>query len=53
MPQYLVRRYIIESQLVEAENEEEAVEIAAARPDAWEGSGEEYDVEPSNEQEAA
>lgn len=53
MPRYLVRRTIDEYQLVEAENEKEAADIAMARPNAWEHSDEEYEVEPSNTQEAA
>ncbi len=53
MPRYLVRRTIDEYQLVEAENPKEAADIAMARPDAWEHSDEEYDVELANEKEAA
>lgn len=53
MPRYLVRRTIDEHQLVEAQNEQEAAQIAMARPDAWEHSDEEYEVEPEQTEAAA
>lgn len=45
MARYIVRRTIDESQVVDAANAQEAAEIAMARPDAWQHSDEEYDVE--------
>lgn len=45
MARYIVRRTVDESQVVEANNPQEAADTAMARPTAWEHSGEEYDVE--------
>lgn len=49
---FLVTNTVERRQLVEADSEQEAVELAAANPEGWEYGEDDYDVVEAEEEDA-